>query len=67
MKNSVLVAVTIDGTHEKRNGFSSLLGVAFIILVDTGEVLDFEIKCKHCFECRVCSKGVENSYKYKGW
>ena len=67
VKKYVLVAVTIDGAYKKRNGFNSLLGVVFIISVDTGEVLDFEIKCKHCFECRVCSKGDENSYRYKGW
>ena len=36
-----------------------MLGVVFIISVHTGEVLDFEIKCKHCFECRVHSKGAK--------
>ena len=46
----------IDGTWQKRYGFNSLLGVVFIISVDTGEVLDYEIKCKHCFECRSRSK-----------
>ena len=67
VKNSIPVAVTIDGTWQKQYGFSSLLGVAFIILVDTGEVLDFEVKCKHCFECRVHSKWDEGSDKYKSW
>ena len=66
-KNSVPVAVTIDGTWQMRYGFSSLLGVVFIISVDTGEVLDFEVKCKHCFECRVHGKWDENSDKYKSW
>ena len=37
-KKSIPVAVTIDGTLQKQYGFSSLLGVAFVISVDTGEV-----------------------------
>ena len=54
VKNLVPVAaVIIDRTWQKRYGFDSLLGVAFIILVDTGEVLHFEVKCKHYFECMV--------------
>ena len=67
VKNSIPVAVTIDGTWQKWYGFSSLLGVALIISVDTGEVLYFKIKCKHCFECRVHSKSNENSDNYKSW
>ena len=67
VKNSVLVAVTINGTWQKRYGFSTSLGVAFIISVDTGEVLDFEVKFKHWFECRVHSKWDKNSDKYKIW
>ena len=43
------------------------LEVAFIISVDTGEVLDFEVKYKHYFECRVHSKWDGNSDKYKSW
>ena len=35
----------------------SLLGVVFIISGDTGEGLDFEVKCNHCFECRVLKMG----------
>ena len=67
VKNSILIAVTIDGTWQKRYGLSSLLGVAFIILADTGEVLNFEVKCKHCFEFRFHSKWDENSDKCKSW
>ena len=60
-KNYVHVAaVIIEGAWKKRYGFKSLLGVVFIISVDTEEVLGFEIKCKHCFECRVCRKWDEN-------
>ena len=44
---------------------NSLLGVVFMILVDTEEGLDFEVKCKHCFECRVQRNWDENSGEYK--
>ena len=64
---AVPVGVTVDGTWQKRFGFNSLLGVVFIISVDTGEVLDYEIKCKHCFECRSRSKWDKNSEKYQTW
>ena len=47
-------------------GFNLLLRVVFIISIDTGEVLDFQVKCKHCFKCRVCSKWDEDSDKCKG-
>ena len=57
----------IDGTWQKRYGFNSLLGVVFFISVDFGEVLDYEIKCKHCFECRCHSKWDKNSEKYQTW
>ena len=61
-KNSVPVAaVIIDTTWQKRYRFDSLLGVVFIIFVDTGEVLHFEVKCKHCFECMVRGEWHENS------
>ena len=64
---AVPVDVTVDGTWQKRFGFNSLLGVVFIISVDTGEVLDYEIKCKHCFESRSRSKWDKNSEKYQTW
>ena len=49
IENALCAAVTVDGTRQKRYGFNSLLGVVFIISVDTGEVLDYEVKCKCCF------------------
>ena len=58
---AVPVGVTVDGTWQKRYGFNSLLGVVFIISVDTG---DYEIKCKHCLECTAHSKWDKNSEKY---
>ena len=36
------VAVSVDGTWQKR-GHSSRIGVVFILLIDTGEVLDYDI------------------------
>ena len=66
VKNSVPVAaVTIDGACQKRYDFKSLLRVVFIISADTGEVLDSEVKCKHCPECRVRNKWYKNSDKCK--
>ena len=65
---AVPVGVTVDGTWQKRYGFNSLLGVVFIISVDNREVLDYKIKCKHCFECRSPrSQWDKNSEKYKTW
>ena len=66
VKNPVPVAaVTTDGIWQARYGFNLLLGVVFIISVDTGEVLDSEVKCKHCFECRVRCKWDKNRKKCK--
>jgi len=53
------VAVSFDGTWAKR-GHTSLLGVVFVISVDSGEALDFEVLSKHC---KVCSH--LESYKTK--
>ena len=61
------VAVSIDGTWQKRYGYSSLLGVIFLMSMETGEVLDFEVRSKVCFECRSHSLWDKNSDKYKTW
>ena len=50
------VAVSVDGTWQKRYGFNSLLGVIFIISIDTDCVLDFSIKS---LICHVCKKNKE--------
>ena len=60
------VAISIDGTWQKR-GYSSLLGVVFVISIETGEVLDFEVCSKVCFECRSHSLWDKNSQRYKTW
>ena len=63
---AIPVAVSIDGTWHKR-GYSSKYGVVVAILVDTGEVIDYEVLSKHCFECTKHSKDNKDSEKYKKW
>lgn len=41
------IAVSFDGTWAKR-GFTSLIGVVFVIALDTGEVLDYHVLSKEC-------------------
>ena len=43
-------AVSFDGTWVKR-GFKSLIGVAILISVDTGEVFDYCVLSKTCQKC----------------
>ena len=45
------VAVTVDGTWQKR-GHSSKIGVVFVISVRTGEVLDYIVKDLVCHTCQ---------------
>ena len=47
VEKAVPVGVAVDGTWQKRYGFNSLQRVVFIISIAIGEVLDYEIKCKH--------------------
>ena len=49
-KELVNVAVTVDGTWQKR-GHTSKVGVVFVASVDTGEVLDFEVLSHICQTC----------------
>ena len=48
------IAVSCDGTWQKRYGHNSLLGATFIISTDNG-VLDYSIKSK---TCAVCNKNL---------
>ena len=48
--NSFNVSVSVDGTWQKRYEFNLLLGVVFVISVELGEVLDYGVKSKFCFE-----------------
>ena len=45
------IAVSCDGTWAKR-GFQSLYGMVSAIEVQTGKVVDFEMKSKVCYKCR---------------
>ena len=61
------VSVSVDGTWQKRYGYNSLLGVVFILSVDTGEVLDYEVKSKYCFECKARAQWDKSSERYRTW
>ena len=61
------VSVTVDGTWQQKYGFSSLFGVVFILLVDTGEMIDYQIKSKYCFECKARKHWDKNSGGYQKW
>ena len=63
---AIPVAVSIDGTWQKR-GFTSKYGIVTAILVDTGEVVDFEVLSLHCYECRKHQHDDNGSEKYKQW
>ena len=60
------VAVTVDGTWQKR-GHSSKIGVVFIISVLTGEILDYEVKSLICHECRAHDHMDKDSEEFKAW
>ena len=58
-------SVSVDGTWQKRYGFSSLLGVVYLISIETGEVLDYEVKSKVCYEYKARSHWDKIKDKYK--
>ena len=60
------VAVTVDGTWQKR-GHSSKIGVVFVISVDTGEILDYEVKSLFCHECKAHTLQDPGSDEHKEW
>ena len=64
--NIAHIAVTVDGTWQER-GHSSKIGVIFVISVDTGEILDYEVKSLFCNECKEHSKMEKESEDYKHW
>lgn len=61
------ISVTVDGTWQKRYGYSSLHGVVFFMAVETGEVLDYEVKSNICFQCKARTKWDKESEKFKKW
>ena len=60
------VAVTVDGTWQKEATHSSKIGMVFVISVDTGEILDYEVKSLFCHECKAHAQD-KKSHKYKKW
>ncbi|XP_065065605.1 uncharacterized protein LOC135691614 [Rhopilema esculentum] len=66
MDDTVSVAVSVDGTWQKR-GYSSKYGVVVVVLMETGEVVDFEVLSMHCHECRKHQHENKDSEAFKRW
>ena len=58
------VSVSVDGAWQKRYGFNSLLGMVFVISIDTGQVLDHVVKCLFCQKCK-SHKNATDEWKSK--
>ena len=65
-KEVAKVAVTVDGTCQKR-GHTSKIGVVFLLSVKTGEVLDYEVLSRVCHECIYHNKRDKESTVNKEW
>ena len=57
------IDVSCDGTWPRR-GFQSLYGMVSAIEVQTGKVVDFEMKSKVCYKCRGKSNLDVNSQEF---
>ena len=60
------VAVCFDGTWAKR-GFTSLIGVVFVLSVDTGEVLDYHVLSKECRKCAQKKSQCSSTEEFEQW
>ena len=60
------IALSVDGTWQKR-GHSSKTVIVFAMSVDTGEVLDYQVKTLHCRECISHQNDVKSSEEYLKW
>ena len=60
------IAVSCDGTWAKR-GFQSFYGMVSAIEVQTGKVVDFEMKSKVCYKCCANSNLDVNSQEFIDW
>ena len=60
------VLVSCDGTWQRR-GFSSLYGAVFVIAHETGKVVDYIVKSKHCAGCKYWEKQDKTTDAYKKW
>ena len=54
------MSVSVDGSWQKRYGFNSLLGMVFLISIDTGCVLDYVVKSVFCHECKKNPNATES-------
>ena len=59
-------AVSFDGTWFKR-GFTSLIGVVFVISIVTGEVLDYHVLSKTCQKCALKKAQCEEDETFEEW
>ena len=60
-------AVSYDGTWSKR-GYTANFGVGFVIAVDTGEVLDYDLESKICMACAIAKQDLgEDSCEFNMW
>ncbi|XP_028412384.1 uncharacterized protein LOC114535204 [Dendronephthya gigantea] len=60
------VGVSFDGTWAKR-GFTSLIGVVFVISIDTGKVLDYYVISKTCQKCALKRAKCESDEEFEEW
>ena len=60
------VLVSCDGTWQRR-GHKSLFDADFIIAYETGKVLDYIVKSKHCAACTYWEKKDKTSEEYQRW
>ena len=60
-------SVSVDRTWQRRYGFSSLIGVIYLISMETGEVLDYAVKSKICSDCKARNNWEKTSERYKNW
>ena len=63
---AILIAISVDGTWQKR-GYSSKLGVVFVIAIETGEILDYEALSLFCQECNAHKSKNVDTEEYKKW
>lgn len=59
------IAVSVDGTWMKR-GHTSNYGLSSVISIDTGKVLDVDVKSKYCHECATRKKLADENQE-KEW
>ena len=61
------IAVTLDGTWQKRYGFNSLDGDIFLMSVLSGKFIDYVAKSKVCFKCQSRESWDRNTVLYCNW